>query len=1030
MNPLHSFIEKVRRTSGRICGGRRAWSGFILSVAICFCGCFLVAAGLCFAQKQQRDTISEDTAFSAALLKAGFPDYARKVADRLATTTGGSDPRLKILDVKSRIVQKKFAEAGALLDGMDTSKYEIWEMILDAADTYFSYGMWDETEKWYDKFMRAFPDPSAQYAASASASAYKYAQLLKSMKKEQKALGAYEYALKTKPEDQELGQMYIEMGQLCLRLAMRAPENSAERTSWLTKANDFAQKVQWMGWERVPVWFGKSVVILAQIESLKGKKKEAWALIGTYETILQQIHDELRKIAEENKDEDILRLTPMAECRFLKGSIMYDQAMDLLAKGKVKEGKLYLKGALDDLFPVFVLYPSTAWATQAGKRVQDIFDEFDRMGVKYTKPPNFRLVEVLKIQLREARMYMMSGGYDEAIDKFVEILSLFPEFPGESAMAVADTAECLYKSSQFDSAKAVTGYLVERFKRHPNPRFVQDSGDALMYLAKQRKDAGDGDTAREMFDLMVVNYPKHPQRSLVLLYLGDLNRERGDYDGAIRYLKQVVNTNDAEYAQALNSLTFAYKQKKDYTNEVATLREYVKVAKKGKDSVQAMYRLGAAYLSLNDATNAAVMFNYTIKMIGDPAYNTTAVDQGENKKLTESALYNTATACSKIKDGPKAVEFQKKAIELFGSYVKQFPDSQFAPGALLRKGIMETVVKEPVAAAASFKMLESKYPASQERTSMYYLNIKILLEMGQVDDAKNSMKQMLENAGKYSSTQFMATAGMLVESKDPALAGDFYRQALKDAKDPVADRWILERGNFELGRIYFNLNKYPEASECFNKLFTLYPQTGYTLDACFMYARSLSAVGEKTKDNKEQMLLFNKAVDCLNKVTKLLQNPQFKDRQAALSPKVAYEVCLLYEAKARAAEANGNNEDAAKARGGANMGYLRLFQYFDHKNPDAREYIEEAFRKLVPYEMDAAKADADRYGDIVKFCKSYLADFPDGKYVKEAGQWLNEAQGKAPAGSDKSDEEESAPAKEATGATNAISAKAGKPAGE
>ncbi len=954
---------------------RRFSSSVILVVLIA------VLASPAAGSREDDRHIATETKYAGSLIQLGFPDFARKVTDALGRTIGpGGSAVVARFELKALILERKLEEAQVLIDNLDMSDFLSWQTLLEGAEAYFALGMWQKTQKIYDDFFDAYPNPPADNKIYYKDQAYKYAQMLKRVRQDEAAIKAYERCLGVDLlTTEEQLQIWTETAQLAVKVAGNS--EGTKRNEHMAKARKYAEQVQWQG-AMGGIWFGKSVVIFAQLELLVGKRQEAMKLINGYLPSLQEAHEWLVK----QNDPVLLKLTPMAECRYFLGTLYQEEGMARIEAGKKKEGLALLNEGLQHLYNVFARFSRTAWAAEAGKRTEEIFDCFDKHKVKYKRPDASKLREVIKIQLSEARLLMLGNDHEAAIEKYSGILVLFPEYRGVSISALSDLAKCYLATDQRDYARVVAGYVADRFCK--NPALMEDAGSMLLSMAISRRDANDLEMANELYSAVITRFADHPKRTVIVKYLGDMERQEGNFDAAMAYYSK-IKPEDEGYTASLGSVAMVWKEKKEYAKETEALKTYRKTLEPGLAHARATYRLAASYMNVGSSVNAVRQYNAVIKELEGPDSALKFHEREKSKSLMESARFNMGVACSKIKEpevpADKVVRYQKLAVSMFGKFVGEFPDSKGAPGALLRMGVLQVIMGDNAGATESFDTLKNRYGDTDEARSMYFVRFKALVEMGYIRQARNAVEGMLKNTDQYTAGQFMVAGDLLGQQRESALSTKCYQQAMALVKDPVASRWIIEGSLYKLATYALKGRDYAAAVSALEELFKKYPSTGHTIECSFMLATAYAEIGAEEEDMLARKELFSKAMGALKAVAKLKNSPSFKKQADELGARISMASADISELRVRAEQSFNNDAKADENRGLANAAYFRVFQL---TNPDiltVRPYMEEAFKRLIPYEMSAK-----RYEDAIEYCDTYLELFPEGKYREQAEKWLTE----------------------------------------
>ena len=300
----------------------RATSGLILSLLV----------GVVTANHVRAQDVEAELAYISGLNELGFPDYAETVLDRIRQKF----PRDAVdrAELKVMINQNKLDEALKLIESRPDKESETtWKMWFELAEGYYAWGKAKKFEEIYDRFVKKYsggaPENLRDFVVNYS---YRYSQLLVMTGQRVKSVQALRTMLKAKPPDHVARQISIELAELLMSLAEEA--KMADRKKLFEEAEEIAKKVQWGGQD---VWFGRSVVVMAHMRMIEGDRAGARKLILDYLPILKGIHDSIKEEVEASGDASLLRLTPIAQCRFLLGRLHHEEALDLYAKADEAE---------------------------------------------------------------------------------------------------------------------------------------------------------------------------------------------------------------------------------------------------------------------------------------------------------------------------------------------------------------------------------------------------------------------------------------------------------------------------------------------------------------------------------------------------------------------------------------------------------------------------------------------------------------------------------------------------------------------
>ena len=393
-----------------------------------FYGCFLsllamtlisgvVATVMAEASSSPSDAVKTEITYIKGLQKLHLYEYAEMVIRQLNREHPSVTAIIKVLDLEGVLARGEFDKAKAIIaKEPDQNSQDVWAMRLALGDHYYAWGKYTDAQGIYQSLFKKYPNgPPHTLNDFYRDSAYKYAQMLLLMGQDKAALNAYRNALKAKMERHIKRQLTGEMAELMLKLGEMA--DKTERKKYFADVNKICQELLWLQ----DIWFGKAIVMMAHIKMLEGDANGAVKFVNSYLKQLKEIDKSLKLQAKE-LGVDLTKLSPMAECRYLLGVIMQDEAERLLASGgggkdkrekaKVllagKKGKADEKrspGALQHFINVFIRYPSTTWAPDAGRRARTCEDILKReFNAHITTHVTDEQMEKVKVaQFQEAR---------------------------------------------------------------------------------------------------------------------------------------------------------------------------------------------------------------------------------------------------------------------------------------------------------------------------------------------------------------------------------------------------------------------------------------------------------------------------------------------------------------------------------------------------------------------------------------------------------------------------------------------------
>jgi tetratricopeptide (TPR) repeat protein len=938
--------------------------------------------------------VAEELRYADGLNALGLSYYANLV---LANIKGDDGGRKVVSEIKSLVGIKKFPEANALIAKQpDQDSQAVWAMKLTVADGYYGWGMYTNAQSLYESFFKKFSDgPPEALNDFYTKSGYKYAQMMLLTGQDKAALDAFRATLKAKNMDRAFKrQIQTEMAELMVKVAAKATGD--ERKKLFEEIRKICDEILWVQ----DVWFGKAIVMLAHIKMLQGDVDGAQKLVDDYWDQLKAIDDMLREDAKEQGDE-LLKISPMANCHYMLGVIMQDEAEKLIAANGEKEkiiallvGKVTGKkadgkdkrtfGALQHLMTVFASYPSTSWAPDAGLRGQKVQERLQSLGVeiKITISPE-KMKEIMAIQFREARSMFNLQQWADAAEAYARVLKLFPE--GETSMgALSELATCYIELQEQIFADAVIHHLAERFGGD-SPQMAA-AGDQVLRMAVFYNDRKMMEKKDETYNLYFQYYAKHSRMPSILYSFGLQKMTTEDYAGALDYFQKVKTSysNSTPCLDSINRMATCYEKLGDRTNEVKILQEYVQKLEQGAgipmDSVRGKYRLAVALRQLGPKNVPAALnrFAELAKLLSDPKhpYQKTPEEKEAADRILEGSMFQKSI-CYAVLTEPqdKMAEYKQNALDGFTSLVSKFPKSVYAPSSLAQIGTLWTILKDPDKAQAALTRLQRDYPDSEPAKNVDYMIADNMLKLGRPDEARKAFKRMFDQSGsKYTEIQILTAGEELLKSKEHEIAHQAFSKIHETTKDPKIKELALVKD----GQCLVETGSMEDAVKVLENLFKLYPRSFYTIDGSFALSRAYTGLGAKEADEQKRSDLFTKAIKAMNKASTYEKKPD-----GLLRIDLAVARMWLMRAKA---EEQFKSQKGSEYKGKAIGGYQSIILLNSPDKADLRPMIEEAYNECIPLFVELAQ-----WPDVLENCDKYLTAFPKGRFLADVRRWRNKA---------------------------------------
>ncbi|MDA0323584.1 MAG: tetratricopeptide repeat protein [Verrucomicrobia bacterium] len=939
--------------------------------------------------------VEAELAFISGLNDLGFPDYAETVLDQIRAKF----PRDAVdrAELKVMINQNKLDQALKLIEARgDKESITTWKMWFELAEGYYAWGQAQNFEEIYDRFVKKYskgaPDEMRDFVVNYS---YRYSQLLVMTGQRIKSVEALRTMLKAEPPKHVDRQISIELAELMMSLAEEAGKE--ERKKLFDEAETIAKKVQWGGQD---VWFGRSVVVMAHMRMIAGDRPGARKLILDYLPILKGIHESIKEEVLARGEEDLLRLTPIAQCRFLLGRLHHEEALALYAKaeeggedveprklrkkalghliGEVKDGKRSKDAALYHLYNVFVKYPSTTWAVEAGRRSNEIIDRLERMGVAI-KIEKVDMTEVVAIQFREARGLFAQNNFKDAAEKYREVLNLFPEY-AVSLDALGELAEIYIELRDEEYAQLVVEYIADRFGQ--NPTYASKAGNILVRIARSYKRLEYLDRSNEVYEFFFDRFPDHPDVPRAIFRRGEEFFRQDVHDAAIVYYARIVENypKSSVYLDALHRIGLSYFTSRKYDEAIAAFDTYLGALKgqtPRQTQIDAMYRVADAYRNKGEMAEASIRFTQVAKILqstGRAVYETAPSDKERNDALLEGSLFNRANCYARRKQPPAKIPegrpsdpeywekvFKASAIKYYDEYVASYPKTAVAPAALYQMGVLHAMNEDTAKAEAALSRLEKEYPDSEPAKNADYMLAISFLELGRRAKAIQKFKEMFSGDATYSVHQIRAAGEYLYEAAEYDIALDAFNRVLSMSEDDKAK----ERAHLWLGKVHHARGDAQKAVDSLEEVFRLSPRSAFTVEVSFILGAAYAQLGQADADPASRGKRFEKAFDAI-KVIKKYSKTKSEHARADL------ELAGIQGLWGKKDQALGS--------------YMRVWLLRSSSDPEERPYKEQAFGKALEILLEL-----ERWEDVKEVCEEYLKDYSRGQFVREANRGISQS---------------------------------------
>lgn len=994
----------------------------LLGLSVPFSG--VLAQGTAEADRELR----EELKYIELLQQMRMPDIAEEVITEAKKRFPEAAPQLKVREIQGLLWQGKFDDVKKVIDAMPDKKgAEYWALNLAMADSYYAFGRYAEADKLYLAFFKQVDKPEPALVTFYRDSAYKYAQMLLYLGKEREGLEAYRRLFKVPLEEDVERNVQADMAELMLKLAPDIAKKD-EKAAMLKEAEALTDKLLW----KQDVWFGKAIVMKAHIYMLREDVQGAQELVENYMQQLRIIHDALRE-QDADGSQGMLRMSPMPQCRYLLAVLLMDSALQEAKKENANEERvkdLLLgerdpqtrqrkgNGAFNHFINVFIRFPESHWAAEAGERSETIRKMIkDRYNADLRTPVTAeQMAKVRQMQFDGARMEFSLNRFKEATDKYLLVLNQFPETP-ESVPALGDLAVSYMELSGKDAeamlmAETVTAHLAERFAE--NEKLTREAGDQVRRIGDRFGEMQMDDKRRQTYALFFRHYPTHYAAGQLVMSFGEREFQIQNYNGAMEYYTQIAETytNSPYYFDALNRISQIHKEEGRNQDEIKALEFYVeKLAARprpGHAVVAGRFRLADAYREYGNilmkawATNltaeaeereagqreavtlltrAALGFGGVVSMLegnAAAAFQNNAEEKKRNEQMAEMALFTKALCLTQINyPADRLPTLRKMAIASYEEYVKSYPAGRFAPRAQLQIGTLYTILEDVPNSQAAFEKLSKNYPESDEAKNSVPMLAAALIDMGLRGEGVAKYRQMFAVDGTYTEGQFMAAATALEEAREHDMALQAYDKVLAGAKDIS----LVARAKLGRARSLRGQKKFREARQVVEEFINdqNLSKLQLVVDANMLLVDVASEEGKDERDDNERTKLFNSAVDALKMVKRYRTSPQ----ELAELDLMAGELLLR---KMEAEKRLGLATQAAETRGKAIVAFQVMIMNINPGNVSLAGVLEKAYYYCLPLLLEHKK-----YKDAEEDCERYLEIFPNGRYTTDVRNWLNQA---------------------------------------
>lgn len=984
----------------------------------------------------QPSALDEEIRYINALTTRGYVDFAPAAIEAAQKKWPGAKGVLEAVTIRAELMGGKQDEVAKKIAARpDQNSLDTWLLKLELASSYALYSKYSDADKLYAEFFKRFTKvPKAAQKAYVDA-IFQYISMLGRIDRAKDALPYYKLAMDQSPNEEMMYSFRADYLQAILHQA-EVTEDAKQRETYLKDAETLAGKMVW----RQDAYFGDAINGLAHVKMLRGDVKGAQELIQEYIQMLMDIHGQYKEM-DPDGTKGVLRMSPLPQCRYLIGKMLYDQVKAEIAKGAganedtiknlllgerdPKTKKRNGQGAFNHLVNVYMNYPESQSASLAGDAVEEIQQILrDRYNANATVNVSAdQRAKVRQQQYVGANVKFDAGDWDAAAEAFAQTISQYG-LNAEAIPAMRKMIEAYVrggvKGGKLDpmaqlNAETVTGALAEGFSGVEN--LYAQAGSAVSAIAAFYGEQGLKSLQDKTNSLFFRFYPKHPAAVSLQLKIAAEKAASNDADGAEKLYRQVADaaTGDAQRdvrTKALSELVKLYQPsgaKPDVILEGRAAQEFVAhfkgIDRPGANAATAQFFLADACRHLaeeerkqakGDEANALIqkaylqaykIYNELAKELAkdDSIYASTAVEKKQNLQLLEGSLYQLGVCMQRVPaTGKKDVDSKIKATAKasFENYLKTFPKGKLAPASLLQIGTLEAASEDIEASRATLARLAKEFPQSDEAKNSIPLLADSLFKMGMKGEATNTYKQMFAAGGSYTPSQYLTAAEKLYDAKEYKLAVEAADSVLSaKGSTPYAPQAMLLRSRALLAD-----DRVGEAYKQITAMLEKYGGTTSAVDANLVLIDIVGAqiLNEKTFEARNKLI-----GEAKKSVTFITSHRKDDDAIAArLNLAVAEVARKAYESSVTS---NADKEEIITAIGSALNAYrTAMFAgKTDVTDPSVTAFVQKAYLGYV--QLSAKRAELsdlpeDKKAflqDVVDLGTEYREKFPEGLYATE-----------------------------------------------
>ena len=987
-----------------------------------------------------KSLLEQEIEYINALSTQGYVDFAPAAIEAAKAKWPSAKGVFEAVTIRAELMAGKQDEVIKRIQARpDQNSLETWLLKLELANSYVMYSKFSEADKLYADFFKRFPKVAADLRRTYIDAAFSYLQMLGKIDRLDAALPIYKLAMENSPTDPIMKDFRSQYLQAMLVQAAKLDAKDGKRAQLINEAEALAKKMVWVA----DNYFGDAIVGLARVKMMRGDLRGAQEMIREYLPDLKSIHDQLRA-QDPDGSKGFLRVSPLPQCRFLIGTMLYEQVKQELGKGDKADDnrvrnlllgdrnpqtkKRNGQGAFNHLVNVYNNYPECQSAAAAGDLVEEIANLIED---RYGKRPRANVTAEQREKVRAqqfigADVKFNSGDWAGAAEAYSKMISQYG-FNNTAAMRSAkNMVECFVrsgaKSGKLDpyaklQAQAVTAALAEGFSGVP--KLYELAGATLNQIGDFYGEVGLKEMQDETAKLFFKFYPKHAGAVSMQLKVAAEKAKSGQAEEAEKLYLTVAESakdNDAQRqvrARALSELVSLYQPDGAMPNPAKELRaadDFVKhfegIKRPGATAAVAYFNLADAYrhvgedIRKNDKegtekkkvlaayTQATKIYSMLEKELSEKnsRFATTSAEARQNAPLLEASIYQAGVCMQRLAmtgNEKTDLALKKKAAELFGVYLKKYPKGKIAPAAMLQIGTIEAASGDIESSQKTLDDLAKRFPQSNEAKNSIPLLADSLFKMGMKGEAVKTYKKMFAAAGTYTPGQYLEAAKRLLDAKEGDLAIEAADCVLKGRAAPaqVAQAMLVRT------RALLQSGKPADAYKQVTALLEKFGRSTVALEGNLLLIDVVGEqmAGEKTLAGRNKLIREAKdAVKFINAANRAKENdPEEKKIQGeALSARLNLAIADLAR-KAYEAEAEANGDQVERALGDAINAYRTASStglYVKDIPPAIGIHVEDAY--LGSLQLIAKAAEMQKTDADKKLMYKDLIDI-GGEYMEK-----------------------------------------------